>query len=111
MAVFELICKLGRMIRLTEVQWVHIEFEHKELSNQMDKIIQALKEPDFVYYAIKDDNYHYYKYFSETPVTRKYLLVIVKHLRDKEGFVITAFFISRIREKGKEVIYGEKDSN
>jgi hypothetical protein len=41
-------------------------------------------------------------------VTEKYLLLVVKHLND-EGFIITAFFVARIRKEGKEVKY-EKEN-
>jgi hypothetical protein len=41
-------------------------------------------------------------------VTEKYLLMVAKHLNDA-GFIITAFFVSKIKKEGKEVIYGEED--
>jgi len=64
----------------------------------------TLQDPDFVLYSKDDDNYQYHKFFSETPVTEKHLLVVVKHL-DDEGFVITAFFLRKIKEKGKVRVY------
>ncbi|MEW6214654.1 MAG: hypothetical protein AB1478_05535 [Nitrospirota bacterium] len=95
---------MNKKIRLTEIQWTHIELKHKELSNQIQKMIDTLENPDLVYYSPREENYYYYKYFRETPVTEKYLLLIVKHLNN-EGFIITAFFVTKIRKEGKEVIY------
>lgn len=108
MIIFELISRLDKKIRLTEIQWAHIESKHKELRNQIQKMIVTLENPDLVYYSPVEENYHYYKYFKETPVMEKYLLLIVKHLND-EGFIITAFFVTKIRKEGKEVIYGEEN--
>jgi hypothetical protein len=105
MSIFEIVSKLNKEIRLTEIQWVHIRYKHPELNNQIKKIILTIQSPDFIYYSLKEDNYHYYKNFKHTPVTEKYLLAVVKHL-NKEGFVITAFFISKVRKIGKEVVHG-----
>ncbi len=110
MIIFEIVSKLGKTIRLTEIQWAHIDEKHKELRNQIQKMKTTLENPDIIYYSTTEENYHYYKYFKETPVTEKYLLLIVKHLND-EGFIITAFFVSKIKKKGKVVIYGEENIN
>ena len=110
MPVFEIDSRLGNKVRLTEVQWAHIRHSHKELDNQIQKMTLTLKEPDSVYHSPVEDNYHYFKWFEQTPVTAKYLLLIVKHL-NKEGFIITAFFVSRVRKRGKEVIYGKENLN
>lgn len=108
MPIFEAVSKLNKKIRLTQVQWAHIRHEHPELDDQTKKIISAIEAPDFIYYSPKEDNYHYYKYFEHTPVTEKYLLAVVKHF-NKEGFVITAFFMTKIKKKQKEVVYGEEN--
>ena len=110
MVIFETLSKLGKQIRLTDAQWEHIRRNHRELDNQLQKMQQALEHPDLVYYCPAEENYQYYKYFQRTPVTEKYLMLVVKHLND-EGFIITAFFMSpaKIRKTGKVVIYGQED--
>ena len=108
MPVFEIISKIEKKIRLTEMQWAHIVYKHPEMENQLEKMILTLIIPDLVYYSPREENYQYYKYFDETPITKKYLLVIVKHLND-EGFIITSFFISKIKRFTKEVVYGKED--
>lgn len=110
MPIFEVVSKVEKKIKLTEVQWSHIRYKHKELDTQLQNMITTLKEPDFVYYSPGEKNYHYYRRFGRTPVTEKYLLLVVKHLNE-EGFVITAFFVSKIRRKGKEVVYGKESIN
>ncbi len=108
MAVFEVVSKMGKKIRLTEVQWAHTSSKHPELENQIDNMITTLQEPDYVYHSTKEENFHYLKLFEQTPVTEKYLLLIIKHLND-EGFVITGFFVSKIRMKNKVLVYGKEN--
>jgi hypothetical protein len=107
MAVFEIVSKDKKKIRLTELQWAHISLRHPELKNQIDKIILTLREPEFIYYSPQEKNYHYYKFFKETPVTDKYLLLIIKYING-DGFVITAFFVSKIKVKGKVLKWKRK---
>jgi hypothetical protein len=104
MNIFEIRSQLDKHIRLTKTQWEHITLKHKELHGQESKIRLTLQDPDFVLYSQSDGNHQYHRLFKETPVSEKHLLVIVKHLNG-EGFVITAFFLSKIREKGKVKIY------
>jgi len=97
--LFEVISKLGKQIRLTRPQWIHILEHHKEMENQTEKLRETLKYPDFIAYNESEDTYRYYKLFPETPVSSKHVLVITKHLNG-DGFIITAFFLRKIREKG-----------
>ena len=106
MVVFELRSKLGKRVRLTQVQWKHITTRHRELRRQRARIRRTLQDPDFVLYSHSDDNYQYYKFFPKTPVTEKHLLVVVRHLND-EGFVLTAFFLRKIRERAKVKVYAK----
>lgn len=106
MAVLEVRSKLGKRIRLTQKQWAHIREEHAELDNQQAAIGEALEQPDFVCYNMQEGGYEYYKHYRETPVMEKYLKVVTRHLND-EGFVITAFYLSRIQKRGRRSVYGE----
>jgi len=105
MTIFEVLSKQGVNVRLTKTQWDHIALRHKELEDQKDKIKETLQDPLFILYSATDHNYQYYRYYSKTPVTDKYLLVIVKKT-NSHGFIITAFFVGKIKEKGKVRIYG-----
>lgn len=107
--VFEGKSKLKRKIRLTDEQWKHIRTRHKEMDNQLNKMKSTLVKPDFVYHSPKEKNYHYYKFFKQTPITEKFLLLVVKHL-NREGYIITAFFLSKIKTKEKVLIWQKKKS-
>lgn len=105
LVVFEVTSKLGKRVRLTEVQNLHITSRHRELGNQTGKMRITLEEPDSVWYSTAEDVHHFYKWFTQTPISEKYLLVIVKHL-DDEGFIVTSFFVSKIRKRNKVLVYG-----
>lgn len=104
MVVFKTLSIQNKGIRLTEPQWSHIKGKHAECEGQTDKMISTITNPDVIYFDGREDVYHYLKHFHRTPVTEKFMLVIVRHLNG-EGFVITAFFISKIRLEGKVKIY------
>ena len=94
---------LGKHIRLTEAQWIHIR-KRRELHNQLGRMRATLSEPDAVYYVPGEDSYHYYRFYPQTPVSSKYMLVITKHL-DGEGFIITTFYARRISKPDKVLLY------
>ena len=104
MIIFTVKSILDKKVRLTHTQWNHTIFRHMELQGQEEKVKQTLQQLQIVFYSASDDNYHYYRLYSTTPVTKKYLLLIVKHLNG-EGFIITAFFLREIRKKGKVKVY------
>jgi hypothetical protein len=67
-----------------------------------DKIEATILVPD----TIKQSNHDkkvllYYKLYEKTPVTRKFLVVIIK-IFNHHGFVITSYLTDRIKE-GKTV--------
>lgn len=104
MIIFTVQSILDKKVRLTPTQWNHTIFRHKELKGQEEKLKETLQKPEIVLYSDIDDNYQYYRLYSTTPVSEKYLLVVVKHLNG-EGFIITAFFLREIRKKGKVKVY------
>jgi len=74
--------------------------------NQYDKIKNTLKRP-FIIIRLKTDNdvVLFYKKYFRTPVTEKYLCVVIK-LRIDDSFIITAYFTDTIK-KG-EILWEKK---
>jgi len=97
--LFEVKSYDGRRIRLTEVQWLHIVFFHPEVEGEQNRIKSVLKKPEVVVEGVTSDTKVCYRMFKATPVSRKYLAVVVKEL-DGEGFIMTSYFTERIR-RGK----------
>jgi hypothetical protein len=95
--VFRLKDVLKKDLRLTEERHAHI-LERPEIRNQEDRIKATLRAPDIVKVSNHvEDVLLYYKLYERTPVTRKYLVVIVRVL-DGDGFIITAFYTDKIKK-------------
>jgi len=93
--IFEIEDKNGRKIHLSKERWGgHIKLEHSDI--EVDEIESTLKNPDNII-EIKEDVYHYYKYFKHRNSKSKYLKIIVKYLNGK-GFVVTAYYVKAIRK-------------
>lgn len=86
-----------RQIRLTPERQEHIETDHPEMSGQIDKIEKTLKSPDAVVKSRTDTDVElFYRHYDKTPVTEKYLCVVVKILVNNL-FIITAYFTDTIK--------------
>jgi len=97
-ALFKIRSKMGKVVSLDENRWRHV-LEHPEMQNQLDRIKKTVVNPE-VRESIHDPSVLlFYKLYEETPVTEKYLLVIIKAL-NREGFIVTAFFADRVRKGG-----------
>ena len=87
-----------RQIRLTYERHRHIESDHPEMCGQVNRMPETLAEPDSVVRSKTDPSIElFYKHYELTPVTEKYLCVIVKIL-DKELFIVTAYFTDKIKK-------------
>lgn len=86
----------GREIRLTDERRSHIE-RRPEMADQLDRIQETLLEPDEVRESDQDETVHlYHRRYSETPVSEKFLVVVVK-IEVESPFVITAFFAKQLK--------------
>ena len=86
----------GEIVYLPDERWVHIVDKHPEIKRYITKIREVLIYPDIVKLSKKDGKSHlYYKFFPEI-YSGKYLLVVVKHNREK--FIVTCFVTDKIKE-------------
>ncbi len=91
----------GREIRLTDERLNHI-LEHPELQGQESRIAETLHNPDSIITSHHDATVHlYHKLYVSTPVTRKYLVVMVKQ-QEQDAFIVTAFFPAK-EKKGARI--------
>jgi hypothetical protein len=96
----------NRQIRLTNERQEHIKVEHPEMSEQIEKISETLLNPDRIIRSRTDLNVEmFYRYYDITPVTKKYLCVLVKVLAD-DLFIITGYFTDTI--KRGEILWEKK---
>jgi hypothetical protein len=87
----------NRLIRLTDERKEHIETDHPEMSGQIEKIKDTLSNPDIIIKSRTDSEVElFYRHYSITPVTEKYLCIVVKVSID-DLFIITAYFTDTIK--------------
>lgn len=87
----------NRLIRLTNERQQHIEADHPEMFRQIDKIQDTLVNPDTVIRSkTAPDVELFYRYYNTTPVTEKYLCVVVKVVSNNL-FIITAYFTDTVK--------------
>lgn len=92
--VFETKDKTGRNIYLTDERLTHINLEHPEVAPYLKEFEATLKLPTKVtQYPYDKHTQYFYRYFKSEG---HYLLIIVKYLNG-EGFIITAYFVGKIK--------------
>jgi len=93
----------GVPIRLTDKRWLHIIENHNDVAGYYDDILNAVENPDFVIKGYRDD------VMAVLRRKAKYLVVVYKELSKKDGFIITAYFTSKL-DLNKEEILWQKQS-
>ena len=94
--VFEVVARFGKRIRLTEGKYDHVCRRHPEVSGEINKMKETLAIPQMIRRSLYDERvWLFYRFFEETPVTEKYLMVAVRILND-EGLVVTSYFTDKI---------------
>jgi hypothetical protein len=87
----------NRNSRLTDERLEHIELDHPEMSGQVDKIADTLLNPEIIIRSRSDSEVElFYRHYSETPVSAKYMCVILKG-RGEDLFIITAYFTDTVK--------------
>ncbi len=91
MHIFDITDKFGRIIYLSKERWQHVAREHNVA---VEEIKHALMMPLVVRQSKYDSKVKWYYRFNKQK--KNYLFVSVKYLNGK-GFVITAYFVRRIK--------------
>lgn len=89
-------------IRLTDERWIHITESHDDLAGQYDDVLGAIEDPDYITKGYKNALIALKKFKRN-----KFLAVAYKELSKEDGFVITAYFTSKVKLE-KEVILWQK---
>jgi hypothetical protein len=96
----------NRRIQLTDERQDHIETDHPEMSGEARKIQETLLNPDIIVKSRTDSDIElFYRHYDITPVSEKYLCVVVKILVGNM-FIVTAYFTDTI--KRGEVLWERK---
>jgi len=73
----------GRIIRLSDERLDHLETEHPEMVSQLERISETLAYPERVGRSKTDTSVElFYKHYPTTPVSEKFLCIVVNTFRD-----------------------------
>jgi hypothetical protein len=87
----------NRSIRLTDERLHHLETDHPEMIGQISRIAETLADPDRIIRSRTDSTVElFYRWYASTPVTAKFLCVVVKALPD-DPFMITAYHTDAVK--------------
>jgi hypothetical protein len=81
----------GVPIRLTSERWLHIVEHHDDLAGHYHDVLATVSAPDAVYEGDGGE-----LLAVSTRFGQRYLVVVYRELSRSDGFVITAFFTTRI---------------
>ncbi|MFQ5612057.1 MAG: hypothetical protein ACE5H9_07985 [Anaerolineae bacterium] len=84
----------GVPIRLTSERWFHIVENHDDLAGYYDDILATIENPDLILPGYRGSLIAVRGYGH-----KQYLMVIYRQVSGDDGFIITAYFSSRIDRK------------
>ena len=94
MNIFSVRSKSNKIIRLTDTIWNKISKEHLEFEDKyLEEMKETIRNPDYIVEGWQKELLAL-KWCDIAPAKPKYLCVVYRELNG-EGFIITAFFISR----------------
>jgi hypothetical protein len=82
----------GVPIRVTDERWRHIVEHHDDLAGHYHDVLEAVVAPDAVYEGESGELLAVRRHGD------RYLVVPYREVSKDDGFVITAFFTTRIRQ-------------
>lgn len=86
-------------IRLTDERWVHIIENHDDLAGSMQYVLAAIEDPDYIIEGYSN------ALIALRKQERKFLAVVYKEINESDGFVITAFFSSKINLDKEKILW------
>ena len=90
------------VIRLTEERWQHIIFAHIELENEIEFVLYAVSNPDYILKGTDDE------FLAAIYKHADRLLVVVYKEETTDGFIITAYYTKKIEKLLKKEILWHK---
>lgn len=88
--------KNGIPIRITHERWTHVVENHDYMAGELDKVVEALEDPDYIVIGTKGEKIAL-RHYRETRISEKHVVVVYKE-QQQDGFLITAFMTSEERK-------------
>ncbi len=90
----------GIPIRLTDERWQHIVRRHPEMEKQRERVLETVAGPEMIQEGDFGELLAV-RFYSETPLTSKYMIVAYRENSADDGFVITVYFARRTAVRRK----------
>jgi len=84
----------GVPIRLTTERWFHIVENHDDIAGHYDDVLETVENPDIVLRGYRGSLIAARGYGR-----RRYLAVVYRQVSAEDGFIITAYFTSKMDRK------------
>lgn len=92
----------GKTIRLPDERWRHIVEGHPEMAGHINDVLLTVATPDYVFEGSTDE-----MLAAMYQLQEKFLVVVYKE-EVSNGFIVTAFFTSKIDKLLKRKILWQK---
>ncbi len=96
----------GVPIRLSDERWRHIVEHHDDVAGHFHDVLEVLANPDAVY---EGDQGELLAVSSRLGAPQ--LVVVYREASEEDGFVITAFFTTRVRQIERRRLVWKKASS
>ena len=90
-------------IRLTYERWVHIIEAHDDLAGYKNEVLSCIEEPDYIIAG-----YNKALIALKKIKAKKFLAVVYKEVSSIDGFIITAYFTSKIKLEKQKILWNPK---
>ena len=90
----------GVPIRLTNERWQHIARRHPEMDILRERVLETISQPNQIQEG-DDGTLMAIRFYTKTPLTSKYLVVVYREVKPDDGFVLTAYLASRLSARRK----------
>lgn len=89
-------------LRLTKERWNHIITRHPELNGQKEQVLETITDLDLIQQGDFGELIAV-RFYEKTSLTSKHLVVIYKEVVDTDGFIITAYYVTKPSERRQTV--------
>ncbi len=94
-------------IRLTDERWTHIVENHDDMAGYYYDVLETIANPDWIFQGNEDE-----LWAVRRVTAKKAMLVIYKEIRqENDGFIITAFFTTKINKLLKRGILWQQQQS
>jgi hypothetical protein len=78
-------------IRITDERWQHIISRHPEMTGERERLLETISSPDLILEGDAGAMLAV-RHYKKTKITSKYLIAVYLEVKERDGFVLTAYY-------------------